>query len=98
MGLSPAAFANPPYGTTYRVYTGHPSSQTFDTRDMPRDVKGSKAFFAKVVDEKNRIWVAYHMLFKRTKEWRLFWFFAPVHLVTSGNQMGNLRECHAYKP
>ena len=28
----------------------------------------------------------------------LFRFFALVHLVTSGNEMANLRECHAYKP
>ena len=72
MGFPPAALANPPHGTTYHVYTGNPSSLTLDTRDLPNDVKGSRAFFGRIVDHKNRTWVAYHMLFKETKEWRLF--------------------------
>ena len=45
MGLPPKAFANPPYGTTYRAYSGYPSSLAHNTRNLPEDVKGSKTFF-----------------------------------------------------
>ena len=98
MGLPPKAFANPPYGTTYRFYSGYPSSLVFNTRNTREDTKASRAFFARMVDKNNRTSVAYHLFFKKTKEWRLFWFFAPAHLTKTGEQMEDLHECNTYGP
>ena len=97
-GLPPKAFANPPYGSTYRAYLGYPSSQTFNTRNLPDNVKKTRTFFGRMVDKKGRTWIAYHLYFKETNEWRLFWFFAPAHLVTNKDQMADLHECRTYRP
>ena len=36
--------------------------------------------------------MAYHLLFKDTSEWRLFWFFTPRHLTTSEDQTSAVLE------
>ena len=83
IGLPPKARANPPRGTTYRVYTKVLDGLPHDSRNMSLATKDTRAFYARMIDAQNRTWVAYHMLCDETSEWRLFWFFRPAHLVTT---------------
>ena len=98
MGLPPKAFSEPPYGTRYRAYTGHRSSRPFNTRNLRDDVKSTRTFFARMLDKKKRTWMSYHLYFGDSNEWRLFWFFAPVHLTKSGDQMEDLQNCRDQTP
>ena len=98
LGMPPKARGNPPQSTTYRVYSKVLDGLQHDSRNMSQATKNSRAFFGRLQDNKKRTWVAYHLLFRETNEWRLFWFLAPPKLATPEHQMKDLQGCITYRP